>query len=163
MHFVLAIVIGAGDGDVFRWHQGCDSFARRFFLIHGELAWSLAPVRFYAEFRRAHGLTNLRIPSRRRSPFSSRNAGDSCGFAIERRKLRRSALRALPRVDDAKRHREVYGGAKQVAARASKSLCPLAENGARSRAAEVSVHAESNGQSMEEINFALNFETRLPQ
>jgi hypothetical protein len=176
LHFVLGrtLVGGSLTGDVFDGiTPGAIPFARPDVSpepARPELSAELGgPYSFYAEFRRAHGLTNLLHPE---PPEIALEAPGTLVIPLWIRnrtaKNQEIALSAVLPVgwttgNGAGRFTVV---AKQVAAtRIEITLPALAENGAKKQEPrEISVHAESNGQSIGEIKLRVELRKRaLPQ
>ena len=176
MHFVLgkSLVGGSVTGDVFDGiTPGAIPFARPDVSPEPgrpELAVELGgPYSFYAEFRRAHGLTNLPYPE---PPEIALQAPGTLVIPLWIRNRTAKTLEiTLSAVLPAGWTTQSGTGkftvaAKQVAAtRIEITLPALAENGAKKQEPqEVSVHAESNGQSIGEIKLRVELRKRaLPQ
>src|SRR4030088_2434787 len=176
MHFVLgkSLVGGSVTGDVFDGiTRGAIPFARPDVSpepTRPELAVELGgPYSFYAEFRRAHGLTNLPHPE---PPEIALQAPGTLVIPLwirhrtaQTQEITLSA--ALPAGGTTQSGTGKFTvAAKQVAAtRIEITLPALAENGAKKQEQqEVSVHAESNGQSIGEIKLRVELRKRaLPQ
>jgi LmbE family N-acetylglucosaminyl deacetylase len=176
LHFVLgkSLVGGSTTGDIFEGvTAGAIPFARPEVSpepARPELSVELGgPWSFYAEFRRAHGLANLPHPE------PSEIALQAPGTVVIPLWIRNRAPKtqeitlsvALPAGWTAQGGTGKFTvAAKQVAAaRIEVNLPTLAENGAKkSEPQEISVHAESNGQSVGEIKLRVEPRKRaLPQ
>src|SRR5216684_2478224 len=176
LHFVLgkSLVGGSVTGDVFEGiTPGAIPFVRPEISpepARPELSVDLGgPYSFYAEFRRAHALTNLPHPEPPEIALQGPGTlviplwvGNRTGKTQE---ITLSA--ALPAGWTTQSGtRKFTVAAKQVAAtRIEITLPALAENGAKKQEPqEVSVHAESNGQSIGEIKLRVELRKRaLPQ
>jgi len=176
LHFVLgkSLVGGSVTGDIFDGvTPGAIPFARPEVSPEPprpELAVELGgPYSFYAEFRRAHGLTNLPRPE---PPEIALQAPGTLVIPLWVRnptaKPREITLSvALPTgwtTQDG--IGKFTAAAKQVAAtRIEITLPALAENGAKKlEPQEISVHADSNGHSVGEIKLRVELRKRaLPQ
>jgi hypothetical protein len=176
LHFVLgkSLVGGSVTGDIFEGiTPGAIPFVRPEVSpepSRPELSVELGgPYSFYAEFRRAHGLTNLphpeppeialQVPGTLVVPLWVRNR-----TAKTQEITLSSALPAGWTIQSGTGKFTV--GAKQVAAaRIEVNLPAPAENaGKKPELQEVSVHAESNGQSIGEIKLRVELRKRaLPQ
>jgi hypothetical protein len=176
LHFVLgkSLVGGSVTGDVFDGiTPGAIPFARPDASpepARADLSVELGgPYSFYAEFRRAHGLTNLPHPE---PPEIALQAPGTLVIPLWIRsrtaKTQEITLAAtLPAGWTALNGTGKFTVvAKQVAAtRIEITLPALAENGAKKpEPQEISVHAESNGQSIGEIKLRVELRKRaLPQ
>jgi len=176
MHFVLgkSLVGGSVTGDVFDGiTPGAIPFARPDVSpepTRSELAVELGgPYSFYAEFRRAHGLTNLPHPE---PPEIALQAPGTLVIPlwIRNRTAKTQEITlsaALPAGWTTQSGTGKFTvAAKQVAAtRIEITLPALAENGAKKQEPqEISVHAEWNGQSIGEIKLRVELRKRaLPQ
>jgi LmbE family N-acetylglucosaminyl deacetylase len=176
LHFVLgkSLVGGSVTGDIFDGiAPGAILFARPDVSpepARPELSVELGgPYSFYAEFRRAHGLGNLPHPE---PPEIALQAPGTLVIPIWIRnrtaKTQEITLAAtLPAGWTAQNGTGKFTVvAKQVAAtRIEITLPALAENGAKkTEPQEISVHAESNGQSIGEIKLRVELRKRaLPQ
>jgi LmbE family N-acetylglucosaminyl deacetylase len=176
LHFVLgkSLVGGSVTGDVFDGiTPGAIPFARPDVSpepARPELSVELGgPYSFYAEFRRAHGLGNLPHPE---PPEIALQAPGTLVIPLWIRnrtaKTQEITLAAtLPAGWTALNGTGKFTVvAKQVAAtRIEITLPALAENGAKkTEPQEISVHAESNGQSIGEIKLRIELRKRaLPQ
>jgi len=176
LHFVLgkSLVGGSVAGDVFDGiTPGAIPFARPDVSpepARPELSVELGgPYSFYAEFRRAHGLTSLPHPE---PPEIALQAPGTLVIPLWIRnrtaKTREITLSAvLPAGCTTQSGTGKFTvAAKQVAAtRIEITLPALAENGAKKQEPqEIIVHAESNGQSIGEIKLRVELRKRaLPQ
>ena len=176
LHFVLgkSLVGGSVTGDVFDGiTPGAIPFARPEVSpepARPELAVELGgPYSFYAEFRRAHGLANLPHPE---PPEIALQASGTLVIPLwVRNRTAKTQEITLSAVLPAGWTTQSGAGeftvaAKQVAAtRIEITLPALAENGAKKQEPqEVSVHAESNGQSIGQIKLRVELRKRaLPQ
>jgi LmbE family N-acetylglucosaminyl deacetylase len=176
LHFVLgkSLVGGSVTGDVFDGiTPGAIPFARPEASpepARPELVVELGgPYSFYAEFRRAHGLTNLPHPE---PPEIALQASGTLVIPLwVRNRTAKTQEITLSAVLPAGWTTQSGAGeftvaAKQVAAtRIEITLPALAENGAKKQEPqEVSVHAESNGQSIGQIKLRVELRKRaLPQ
>src|SRR5437588_6976025 len=176
LHFVLgkSLVGGSVTGDVFDGiTPGAIPFARPDVspeLARPELSVELGgPYSFYAEFRRAHGLTNLPHPE---PPEIALQAPGTLVIPLWVRnptaKPQEITLSvALPTAWTTQDGTGKFtAAAKQVAAtRVEITLPALAENGAKKlEPQEISVHADSNGHSVGEIKLRVELRNReLPQ
>jgi LmbE family N-acetylglucosaminyl deacetylase len=176
LHFVLgkSLVGGSTTGDIFESiTPGAIPFARPDASpepARPELSVELGgPWSFYGEFRRAHGLTNLPHPE---PPEIALQAPGTLVIPLWIRnrtsKTQEIALSAvLPAGWTAQNGTGKFTvAAKQVAAaRVEVSLPVLAENASKKpEPQEVSIHAESNGQSIGEIKLRVELRKRaLPQ
>ena len=176
LHFVLgkSLVGGSVTGDVFDGiTPGAIPFARPEVSpepARPELVVELGgPYSFYAEFRRAHGLTNLPHPEPQEIGLQA--SGTLVIPLWVRNRTAKTQEITLSAVLPAGWTTQSGAGeftvaAKQVAAtRIEITLPALAENGAKKQEPqEVSVHAESNGQSIGQIKLRVELRKRaLPQ
>jgi LmbE family N-acetylglucosaminyl deacetylase len=172
LHFVLgkSLVGGSVTGDVFDGiTPGAIPFARPEVSpepARPELAVELGgPYSFYAEFRRAHGLANLPHPE---PPEIALQASGTLVIPLwVRNRTAKTQEITLSAVLPAGWTTQSGAGeftvaAKQVAAtRIEITLPALAENGAKKQEPqEVSVHAESNGQSIGQIKLRVELRKR---
>jgi LmbE family N-acetylglucosaminyl deacetylase len=176
LHFVLgkSLVGGSTTGDVFEdVTPGAIPFARPDVPpepVRPELAVELAgPWSFYAEFRRAHGLTNLPHPE---PPEIALQAPGTLIIPLWVRnrtaKTREITLSgALPAGWTIQSGTGKFTlAAKQLAAaRIEVNLpAPVENAGKKAEPQEISVHAESNGQTIGEIKLRVELRKRaLPQ
>src|SRR6267142_1730383 len=176
LHFVLgkSLVGGSVTGDVFDGiTPGAIPFARPDVSpepARPELSVELGgPYSFYAEFRRAHGLTSLPHPE---PPEIALQAPGTLVIPLwVRNRTTKTQEITLSAVLPAGCTTQSGTGkftvaAKQVAAtRIEITLPALAENGAKKQEPqEISVHAEWNGQSIGEIKLRVELRKRaLPQ
>ena len=172
LHFVLgkSLVGGSVTGDVFDGiTPGAIPFARPEASpepARPELVVELGgPYSFYAEFRRAHGLTNLPHPE---PPEIALQASGTLVIPLwVRNRTAKTQEITLSAVLPAGWTTQSGAGeftvaAKQVAAtRIEITLPALAENGAKKQEPqEVTVHAESNGQSIGQIKLRVELRKR---
>src|SRR6266478_1021766 len=176
LHFVLgkSLVGGSVTGDVFDGiTPGAIPFARPDVSpepARPDLSVELGgPYSFYAEFRRAHGLTSLPHPE---PPEIALQAPGTLEIPLWIRnrtaKTQEITLSAVLPADCTTQSGtgKFTVAAKQVAAtRIEITLPALAENGAKKQEPqEISVHAEWNGQSIGEIKLRVELRKRaLPQ
>ncbi len=176
LYFVLgkSLVGGSVTGDVFDGiAPGAIPFARPDASpepARADLSVELGgPYSFYAEFRRAHGLTNLPHPE---PPEIALQAPGTLVIPlwIRNRTAKTQEITFAPTLPAGWTALNGTGKftvvAKQVAAtRIEITLPVLAENGAKkTEPQEISVHAESNGQSIGEIKLRVELRKRaLPQ
>src|SRR3989442_1475329 len=176
LHFVLgkSLVGGSVTGDVFEGiTPGAIPFARTEVSpepARPELSVELGgPYSFYAEFRRAHGLTNLPHPE---PPEIALQAPGTLVIPlwVRNRTAKTQEVTLSVALPTGWTTQDGTGkftvAAKQVAAtRIEITLPALAENGAKKlEPQEISVHAESNGQSVAEIKLRVELRKRaLPQ
>ena len=176
LHFVLgkSLVGGSVTGDIFDGvTPGAISFAGPEVSPEPprpELSVELGgPYSFYAEFRRAHGLTNLPHPEPPEIALQAPGTLVIPLWVLNRTaKTREITLSvALPTGWTTQDGTGKFtAAAKQVAAtRIEITLPALAENGAKKlEPQEISVHAESNGHSVGEIKLRVELRKRaLPQ
>ncbi len=176
MQFVLgkSLVAGSVTGDVFDGiTPGAIPFARPEVTrepARPELSVELGgPYSFYSEFRRAHGLTNL--PHAEPPEIALQAPGTLVIPLWIRNHTAKTQAITLSVVLPAGRRAQSGTGklaisAKQVSsARIEINLPAPAENGAKKpEPQEVTVHADSNGQSVGEINLRVGLRKRaLPQ
>jgi len=127
------------------------------------------PYSFYAEFRRAHGLTNLPHPEPPEIALQAPGTLVIPLWVLNRTaKTREITLSvALPTGWTAQdgTGRFTLAAKQVVATRIEITLPALAENGAKKQEPqEISVHADSNGQSIGEIKLRVELRKRaLPQ
>src|ERR1700674_4109394 len=176
LHFVLgkSLVGGSTTGDIFEGvTPGALPFARPDVSAEParpELSVELGgPYSFYAEFRRAHGLTNLPHPE---PPEIALQALSTLVIPLwVRNRTAKTQEITLSAVLPAGWMMQSGTGkftvaAKQVAAtRIEITLPALAENGAKKQEPqEISVHADSNGHSVGDIKLRVELRKRaLPQ
>jgi LmbE family N-acetylglucosaminyl deacetylase len=176
LHFVLgkSLVGGSTTGDIFDGiTPGSIPFARPEIspeLARPELVVELGgPYSFYADFRRAHGLTNLPHPEP--PEIALQGPGMMVIPLWVRNRTAKTQEITLSAVLPAGWTTQSGTGkftvaAKQVAAaRIEVNLPAPAENGGKKpEPQEISVHAESNGQSIGEIKLRVELRKRaLPQ
>src|ERR1700687_3952010 len=176
LHFVLgkSLVGSSVAGDVFDGiTPGAIPFARPDVSpeparpdLSGELG---GPYSFYAEFRRAHGLTNLPHPE---PPEIALQAPGTLVIPLwvrnrttKTQEFTLSAVLPAGWTTQSGAGKFTVGGEQAAATRIEITLPALAENGAKKQEPqEVSVHAESNGQSIGEIKLRVELRKRaLPQ
>jgi len=176
LHFVLgkSLVGGSVTGDLFDGlTPGAIPFARSDVSPEPalpNLSVELGgPYSFYAEFRRAHGLTNLPHPE---PPEIALQAPGTLVIPlwVRNRTAKTQEVTLSVALPTGWTTQDGTGkftvAAKQVAAtRIEITLPALAENGAKKlEPQEISVHAESNGQSVGEIKLRVELRKRaLPQ
>ncbi len=176
LHFVLgkSLVGGSVTGDLFDGlTPGAIPFARSDVSPEPalpNLSVELGgPYSFYAEFRRAHGLTNLPHPE---PPEIALQAPGTLVIPlwVRNRTAKTQEVTLSVALPTGWTTQDGTGkftvAAKQVAAtRMEITLPALAENGAKKlEPQEISVHAESNGQSVGEIKLRVELRKRaLPQ
>ncbi len=176
LHFVLGKSLAGGSvtGDIFDGvTPGAIPFARPEVSpepARPELSVELGgPYSFYAEFRRAHGLTNLPHPEPPEIALQAPGTLVIPLWVLNRTaKTREITLSvALPTGWTTQDGTGKFtAAAKQVAAtRIEITLPALAENGAKKlEPQEISVHADSNGHSVGEIKLRVELRKRaLPQ
>jgi len=175
-HFVLgkSLVGGSVTGDVFDGiTPGAISFARPDVSpepARPELSVDLGgPYSFYAEFRRAHGLTNLPHPE---PPEIALQGPGTLVIPLwvgnrtaKSQEVTLSAVLPAGWTTPSGTGRFTVAAKQVAAARIEVNLPASAENGGKKpEPQEISVHAESNGQSIGEIKLRVELRKRaLPQ
>jgi LmbE family N-acetylglucosaminyl deacetylase len=176
LHFVLgkSLVGGSVTGDVFEGvTPGAIPFARPDVSpepARPELSVELGgPYSFYAEFRRAHGLTNLPHPE---PPEIALQAPGTLVIPLwvrnrtaKTQEITLSALLPAGWTTQSGTGKFTVAAKQVAAARIELNLPAFVENGGKKpEPQEISVHAESNGQSIGDIKLRVELRKRaLPQ